>query len=167
MPESRYKLEQTSWLAVVQAYQVCTRQYTRLLAAYDLTVAQFDAMARINELHTEQQPVTPHKIADAMLVTRGNLTGLLKRLCERGLVQTEPHPEDGRSIICQLTSSGRQLLTKARKASAAFIEAQLAPFDDQALAHTRRQMHDMAAHLNTLDPQQFTDGADAPRSTGT
>ncbi|MEL7022903.1 MAG: MarR family transcriptional regulator [Pseudomonadota bacterium] len=155
MPNSRSKLEQAAWLAVVQAYQVCTRQYTRMLSEFDLTVAQFDAMTRIEELGARQARVTPHEIAEAMLVTRGNLTGLLRRLQERTLVVTRPHPEDGRSVICTLTPHGRALLEKAKVASASFIQKQLAPFATAALEHTRSQMTEMAAHLETLDPQSI------------
>ncbi|MEL7312572.1 MAG: MarR family transcriptional regulator [Pseudomonadota bacterium] len=155
MPNSRSKLEQSAWLAVVQAYQVCTRQYTRMLSEFDLTVAQFDAMTRIEALGEAQALVTPHEIAEAMLVTRGNLTGLLRRLQERMLVVTRPHPEDGRSVVCSLTPGGRALLGKAKIASAAFIQEQLTPFTSAALEHTRSQMIDMAAHLETLDPQSI------------
>ncbi|MEL6366435.1 MAG: MarR family transcriptional regulator [Pseudomonadota bacterium] len=157
MNESRASLERSAWLAVVQAYQVCTRQYTRMLSAYDLTVAQFDALTRIQELGQRQEHVTPHEIAEAMLVTRGNLTGLIRRLQERHLLSTQPHPEDGRSVTCQLTTIGVELLTEAQRASAVFIQEQLEPFGTQSLIETREQMRAMAAHLETLDPDNIVE----------
>lgn len=163
---NRSTLEHESWLAVVQAYQVCTRQYARMLTNFDLTIAQFDAMSRIDELSREQALVTPREIAAAMLVTRGNLTGLLQRLQARRLVGTRAHPDDGRSIVCRLTPSGANLLRRARRASSAFIREQLAPFADADLIDTRDQMRRMAAHLETLSPAALAAAADKTRKAG-
>ena len=40
--DQRSKLETTSWLAVVRAYQECNRRYAQLLKGFDLTIPQFD-----------------------------------------------------------------------------------------------------------------------------
>ena len=123
-----------------------------MLTEFELTVAQFDAMTRIEELGGTQTWVTPHEIAEAMLVPRGNLTGVLRRLQQRSLIQIQTHPDDGRSVVCELTERGRALLSRAKVASANFIHQQLAPFSSASLEQTRRQMLEMMAHLKTLDP---------------
>ncbi len=146
---SRRKLQAASWFAVVRAYQECTRRYAQLLRSFDLTIPQFDVMNAIDQLADQ---ATPKDIADQLVVTRGNITGVLQRLQERSLITTRHNEQDGRSIVCHLTGLGHALLDQARAAAALFVETQLAPFDDDELRDTENQMNRMRSHLKTIDP---------------
>ncbi|MEJ2515667.1 MAG: MarR family transcriptional regulator [Gammaproteobacteria bacterium] len=156
----RRRLEAESWLAVVHAYQTCTRRYAQMLEHFGLTVAQFDVMSAI-ERHREY--ATPKSIADDLLVTKGNVTGLISRLEAHDLLLRRRHPTDGRSFYCELTGEGKALYRRARDAAAAFVRAQLAPFDIPELEFTRDLMERMRAHLETLDPHGI---ADTPAENG-
>ncbi len=149
MPVARRKLEASSWLAVVRAYQECNRRYTQLLAGFGLTIPQFDALNAIARLGAE---ATPKAIADELVVTRGNVTGVLHRLEESGLVRTRANAADGRSFFCVPTRAGSRRLEEARRAAALFISEQLAPFADADLRRTEKQMATMHQHLTTIDP---------------
>ncbi|MEL7538206.1 MAG: MarR family transcriptional regulator [Pseudomonadota bacterium] len=149
---SRQKLEAASWFAVVHAYEECRRRYSQMMKAFGLTVPQFDVMSAIARLGDAAQPKV---IADDLVVTRGNITGVLHRLEENGLLRTRSNKEDGRSFICELTADGMALLEKARAAGTHFIREQLAPFDDAALRHTEEQMNAMHDHLQTIDPDRI------------
>lgn len=146
---SRRKLQAASWFAVVRAYQECTRRYAQLLRSFDLTIPQFDVMNAIDQLADQ---ATPKDIADQLVVTRGNITGVLQRLQERSLITTRHNEQDGRSIVCHLTGPGHVLLDQARAAAVLFVETQLAPFDDDELRDTENQMDRMRSHLHTIDP---------------
>ncbi len=146
---NRLKLEARSWLAVIRAYQECTRRYAQLLAHYELTAPQLDVLTAINKHAPE---ATPKAIAEELVVTRGNITGLLNRLHERGLIDTRQHATDGRSFVCELTDDGRALLQRAMAAGGAFITEQLAIFDDSELEMTMQQMQRMEAHMREMDP---------------
>ena len=152
----RRKLQASSWFAVVRAYQECTRRYSQLLKGFDLTIPQFDVLSAIHQLADQ---ATPKAIADELVVTRGNITGVLHRLQERGLIRTRHNEQDGRSIVCELTPDGRELLKKARGAAALFIDAQLTPFDDATLRETEDQMKRMRSHLQTIDPDAIFEQA--------
>jgi len=140
------------WFAVVQAYQACERQYARLLARLDLTIPQYDALSVIHEAEGE---ATPALIAERLMVTRGNVTPLLRRLVERGWVRERPHPGDRRSFLLSLSPAGGRLLKRARLASSAFIAEQLAPFGDAEVAQTVQQMQTMRAHLEAMDVEHI------------
>ena len=146
---NRSRLETKSWLAVVRAYQECTRRYAQLLAHYDLTVPQLDVLSAINKHSPE---ATPKAIAEELVVTRGNITGVLNRLHERELIETRQHATDGRSFVCELTDSGHALLARARTGAGAFINEQLSIFDDSELETTMTHMQRMEAHLREMDP---------------
>ena len=156
---SRQQLETRSWLAVVRAYAECNRRYARMLSHFDLTIPQYDALSAILQLGPE---ATPRRIADELLVTRGNITGLLQRLRQRGIITTREHDSDGRSFICEFTPSGRETLHWARAAAARFIRQQLAVFDDAELETSREMMTRMRTHLQSIDPDALAlDGKQA------
>ena len=147
MPD-RQRLEHESWMAVVHAYQACTRRYAQMLEHFGLTIPQFDLMSVV---HRQRDRATPKRIADEMIVTKGNVTGLITRLESQGLLARQPHDTDGRSFYCTLSEEGTTVFRRARTAAARFVEAQLAPFSDPELDHTRNQMHRMREHLEQLE----------------
>lgn len=154
----RRRLEAESWLAVVRAYQACTRQYARMLEHFDLTLPQFDLMSALRQ---RGLAATPRDIADTLLVTKGNVTGIVSRLEARGLLRRRPHETDGRSFYCELTAAGIDACDAAQAAAARFIAGQLAPFTDATLEATRTDMTRMREHLDTLDPDALARGAPA------
>ncbi len=157
----RERLETASWFAVVRAYLECSKRYTRMLQHFDLTVAQYDALRAIESLGEE---AVPKAIADRLVVTRANITGLIRRLEERGLVRLKAHSDDGRSIICSITPSGRKLTDRAHAAADRFVRAQLQPFDDRTLEYVEGMMKDMHTHLQTLNPEALAAGSDTNNS---
>jgi MarR family transcriptional regulator, organic hydroperoxide resistance regulator len=146
--QTRTALATRSWFAVVTAYQTCERQYGRVIAGFGLTIPQFEVLSAIAELGARATPVL---IAQRMLVTKGNITGLLKRLSDQGLIRLLANPDDGRSQLCLLTGAASKTLAVAQQASAAFIAEQLAPFSDAELISTEAQMIRMRLHLEQID----------------
>ena len=51
----------------------------------------------------------PAQIANAVQVTKGAMTGTLKRLEAEGWVAVVPHPDDGRSKMVTVTPEGRAI----------------------------------------------------------
>ncbi|MEM0954036.1 MAG: MarR family transcriptional regulator [Pseudomonadota bacterium] len=145
----REQLETSSWFAVVRAYLECSKRYTEMLQHFELTVAQYDALNAIESLGSN---AVPKAIADRLVVTRANITGLLRRLEQRKLVQITAHQADGRSVVCALTRKGKSLHDRAHNAASRFVRAQLQPFEDSDLKYTEQMMRSMHAHLQTLDP---------------
>ena len=145
----RKRLQTASWFAVVRAYQECTRRYAWLLSGFELTIPQFDVLTAVHQLAGE---ATPKAIAERLVVTRGNITGLLQRLQEKRLLATRHNERDGRSFLCELTAEGQGRLRRAQSAASLFIDEQLAPFDDATLRDTEQLMNRMRSHLETMDP---------------
>lgn len=65
----------------------------------------------------------PARIAAALQLAKGAITNTVQRLEERGLVRSEPDPEDGRGKRIFITAAGR----KRRAAAVASATATLAP----------------------------------------
>ena len=154
-----------AWKQVVTAYQTCTRRYAEMLGHFGLTIPQFDVLSAVSALQPEALPST---VAERLLVTRGNITGILKRLEAQGLLRRAAHTGDGRALVCQLTPQGAALLQRASAAAAAFIEAQLSPFDDPTVAMVGNTMRRMTQHLMAMDVTPLLGAAEIrPPPSGT
>jgi DNA-binding MarR family transcriptional regulator len=61
--------------------------------------------------------VTPKRLARTLRISPPNVTVLVDRLVERGLLQRQPSPNDGRATILALTAAGHALAQRARQMS--------------------------------------------------
>ncbi len=120
-----------------------------MLGHFELTVPQYDLLRAVKRLG---EHASPKNIADEMLVTRGNITGLLQRLKARGLLTTRQDKTDGRSFVCALTGTARGLITGVDRAAASFVSEQLSPFNTGQLMEVGTMMRAMRTHLETMDP---------------
>lgn len=99
-----------------------------------LSMAGFTVLNHMIRMGHERRP--PARIAAALQVTKGAMTGTLKRLESAGFVRVEPNPADGRGKQVSVTPQGRA----AREAAIAALIPQfaelLAQVDAQALEAT-------------------------------
>lgn len=70
-----------------------------------MSMAGFSVLNHMIRLGHEHR--APSKIASAMQVTRGAMTGTLKRLEAEGWIEVTPDPEDGRGKAVRVTPVGR------------------------------------------------------------
>lgn len=77
----------------------------RLRDAFDVTLPRFDLMAQLDKA---PNGMTLGELSQRMMVSNGNVTGLVERLCELGLIERRPSPSDRRAQIVTLTPEGRK-----------------------------------------------------------
>lgn len=75
------------------------------------SLAAFDALAAIDR---EGGPVLPSIVARRVIVSRPTMTGVIRSLERRGLINRMPHPKDGRMQLLEITSKGRELVRQVR-----------------------------------------------------
>jgi DNA-binding MarR family transcriptional regulator len=80
----------------------------------DLTLPQFDVLAQLARCAAEGQECTPGGLSRMLLVTAGNVTGVVERLAARGLIARDPDPGDRRRVRLRLTRAGRAAWEQAR-----------------------------------------------------
>ena len=83
--------------------------------------------------------IPPKRLARALAVTSPNLTLLLDRLQDRGLIKRERNPADGRSQHVLLTDKGHKLARDAAAASE--------PMERELLGNLSRAEHAMLIEL--------------------
>jgi DNA-binding MarR family transcriptional regulator len=94
---------------LLKAHGLALRQ-ARQRVPGGLTLPQFDVLA---QLHRRAEGMTPGELTRALLVTGGNVTGIVSRLVAMGLAERRPVPEDRRAVRVRLTAGGRRLMRRA------------------------------------------------------
>ena len=97
------------WLRLLKAHGLMLREVRRRVPE-TLTLPQFDVLA---QLHRGPDGMTPRELTRELLVTAGNLTGVIARLGRRGLVERRPVPGDRRAVRIRLTPRGRRVMRRA------------------------------------------------------
>jgi DNA-binding MarR family transcriptional regulator len=97
------------WLRLLKTHALMLREVRRRVP-HTLTLPQFDVLA---QLHRSPDGRTPRELTRELLVTAGNLTGVIARLRRLGLVAREPVPGDRRAVRIRLTARGRRVLRRA------------------------------------------------------
>src|SRR3954449_10321604 len=95
-----------AWIETVRVSQLGERQVVAVLSRHGLTLPQFDVVATLRF----SEGVTQQELAERLLVTKGNVCGVLDRLEGLGWVERRPDPEDRRANRLHLTNAGRRKL---------------------------------------------------------
>ena len=74
------------------------------------------------------------KLATALGVTPPNVTGIVDRLVDQGLVSRQENPEDRRMLLLKTTDKGKALLAKLRESGVSRMSAILAQLSLEELA---------------------------------
>ena len=88
------------------------------LGDHGISLPQFDVLATL--WHGEG--ISQQELAERLLVTKGNIVGILDRTSAAGWVERRPDPEDRRANRLYLTDAGRKLLEAAWPGQTAFMK---------------------------------------------
>ena len=117
-------------LALFRARNHIWEDNQRIVAAQGLTWAQFDTLV-VLRLAAPPHALRPSQMYDAIQVTSGGMTKVLKGLVERGLVERLSDPQDARSQLVQITEAGKirieALVDQLSHANSALLDAVLSP----------------------------------------
>lgn len=105
-----------AWLRLVRVFQKVDRAATDSLRCRQLSPAQLDVLAKVGS----SEGISQQELADALLVTKGNVCQLLDKMEASGLLERRP---DGRVNRLFLTDQGRG------------VHDQVVPRHDELLAH--------------------------------
>jgi MarR family transcriptional regulator, 2-MHQ and catechol-resistance regulon repressor len=105
------------WIALARAYSTFSREVAVRVAEYGLTTPQFGILEALHHLG----PLPLGELAGKLLVTGGNVTYVMDRLEEQGLVTRERAENDRRVVMARLTDRGRALVEDVFPGHAAFV----------------------------------------------
>lgn len=98
-------MELRVWLRLITCHNLMDHNVRQKLhQEYETTLPRFDVLA---QLHREGAPLTMGELSRRLMVTNGNVTGLIDRLAREGLVERKPAPDDRRRQLVAMTDRGR------------------------------------------------------------
>ena len=101
-----HKAELRLWLRLLTCTNLIESEIRRRLRdTFDVTLPRFDLMAQLDK---NPNGMTLGELSSRMMVSNGNVTGLVERLVADGLIDRRAAPKDRRSQIVSLTVEGRR-----------------------------------------------------------
>ena len=132
-PESASAVNVSLWVRLLESHNLMLGEVRRLLAD-DCTMPRFDLLANLER----EDGQTLAALSRRMLVTAGNLTGLVDRAERDGVVERRADPSDRRLSRVYLTTKGRELITSLLPKHATHITHLLAGMDGNDRKDLRR-----------------------------
>ena len=107
------------WLRLLSCTIAIEKEVQRRFAARGMTLPRFDVLAALDR---NKEGLTMGALSQRLLVSNGNVTGLVKKLVEDGLVERRKLPGDRRSSVVRLTPEGQQQFSRLARAHADWID---------------------------------------------
>ena len=122
------------WISLARCYGTLSREVAAKVAEYGLTTPQFGILEALYHLG----PLSLGDLANKLLVTGGNVTYIMDRLEEQGLVIRDRSSADRRIVRARLTSDGEVLIRNCFPGHASFIAEMAAHLDADEQTELRR-----------------------------
>src|SRR3989442_1123805 len=123
-----HKAELRLWLRLFTCKMVIEGEVRRRLRdSFEVTLPRFDLLAQLDRA---PNGMTLGELSQRMMVSNGNVTGLVDRLLAQGLIDRKPSPTDRRAQIVSLTAEGRKFFRAMARQNGNWIAemfADLAP----------------------------------------
>ena len=111
---------------------------------FDTTLPRFDLLAQLDAASAEApRGLTMSELSRRLMVTNGNLTGLVGRLVREGLVVRTVSPPDRRAQMISLTTAGRKALDAMTPDHAMWVRDMFSGLTDAE----RRQLYSLLGKL--------------------
>ena len=114
-----HKTELRLWLRLLTCTTLIENDVRRRLReSFDVTLPRFDLLAQLDRT---PNGMTLGELSQRMMVSNGNITGLVERLVEQGLIRRKPSPTDRRVQVVSLTAEGRRSFRAMARANGDWI----------------------------------------------
>jgi len=138
-----------AWRSFVRAKAEIRRVVSRELRARGLSGSQFDIMRVLAA--AGEGGVQLNELSQQLFVTGGNVTGLVDRLEEAGLLARASHPEDRRITLARLTPAGEGLFREIHpkhEARVCHVMSALTPQEQKQFAELLDRIADRAKGID-------------------
>ena len=126
-----------AWLRLARVFQKVDRAASESLRCRQLSPAQVDVLAKVGS----SEGISQQELANALLVTKGNVCQLLDKMEGSGLLERRP---DGRVNRLFLTDPGRRVHDEVVPRHDAMLAAYFASLDDEE----QRQLLRILRHVD-------------------
>ncbi len=124
-PDSKHRLR--LWLRLlrtVRAVEGALREELRV--RHGTTLPRFDVLAL---LHRHPDGLRMSAVSEGLMVSNGNVTGIVDRLVQDGMIERRPVPGDKRATHVRLTRAGRKTFEAMAQAHEGWVDELLGAID--------------------------------------
>lgn len=123
----------------------------RLEAEFGTTLPRFDVLAALDR---EPGGMSMGALSRMLLVSNGNVTGVVRALAEDGLVSVEAQPHDRRSSLAKLTPAGRRHFRRLARAHHDWVDELMAGVPVEERDHLHRALGRLKLSLAAAAEQE-------------
>lgn len=132
------------WLRLLTCTQLIEGQVRgRLRERFATTLPRFDLMS---QLERHPQGLKMNELSRRMMVTGGNVTGIVDQLAAEGLVERQADAADRRALRVRLTRTGERVFAEMARAHEEWIIATLAGLSRREHAELLRLLAKVKQH---------------------
>jgi len=107
------------WLRMMALHKLILNELRRRLrTSFGMSLARFDLLSQLDV----RTGIRMGALSDRLMVTTGNITGLVDELEADGLVERTPDPESRRALLVRLTPKGRKQFNAAAKRHESWVK---------------------------------------------
>ena len=129
-PQAKQRLR--LWIRLLRTTRAIEAQVRdRLRVQFSMTLPQFDVMAALDR---EEGGMTMTELSRRLMVSNGNVTGIVDRLVAEQYVLRQAPAEDRRSFIVRLTPKGAARFAEVAAAHEQWVDRLLSDFDAAEMA---------------------------------
>jgi len=110
--------------------------------------AQFNVLVLLQDA---QKPLTQKELSRKLLVDKSNMTGLIERLEQQGLVARTQSEYDRRSADVSLTKAGQKLTAKVDKRYAERVQSIMADLSERDCKDLIRLLKKIRKNIHSLE----------------
>lgn len=149
------RMELRVWLRLLTCCNLIEGKIRQKLSqTFETTLPRFDILAQLERAGV---PISMSELSRRMMVTNGNITGLVERLVAEGLVDRTAAVKDRRVQMVTLTGDGRHSFAKMAAEHHSWLASMMAGLD-------RKEMAELHAMLNKLKQSVLDHGGQAEKS---
>lgn len=145
--ESPEQVRRSLWSQMARTFIRMQREIEQMLAERDMTLPQFEVLETLRVF----QGITQGELAERLLVTKGNVCGLLDRLEKLRWVERRPDAEDRRINRLYLTAAGQKKVHGVIRDHDGKILRLLNPLSDAKIKTLRSLLEELDVALDTSE----------------
>ena len=127
----------------------------RLRREFGSTLPRFDVLAA---LHAQPEGMKMSELSQHLIVSNGNVTGVVDRLVADGLAERQSLATDRRAIVVRITETGRALMDDMAAAHMTWINDMFGSVSEADAARGMSIMLDIRHGTQTSDEKQSATG---------
>ena len=127
------------------------RVRTRLRTDFDVTLPRFDVMAALYEA---PEGMSMGEVSRRLMVSNGNVTGIVERLEREGLIRRRTRLEDRRRQLVRLTESARDAFESMAGAHEEWIASMLSGLGEKEVEQLNRLLGEAKRSVLSSDGEE-------------